>query len=82
MIQKPTKVVQPTKYIVTAIPSHNNKLDDPVTVGEVLYTLMKNDYGGSSLDTDLLGTECISVTRKSSGDYPYITMPLNCMEKQ
>lgn len=75
-------IQQPTRYIVTKIPPHNDKLDSPVTVGEILYTLMKNDYGGSSLDTDLLGTECVSVTRKSNGDYPYITMPLNCMEKQ
>jgi hypothetical protein len=76
MIQKPTK------YVVTAIPPHNDKLDHPVTVGETLYKLMKPDYGGSSLDTNLLGTECVSVTRKPNGDYPYITMPLNCMEKQ
>lgn len=27
-------IQQPTKYIVTAIPPHNDKLDSPVTVGE------------------------------------------------
>lgn len=69
------------KYVVTAIPPHNDKLDEPTYIGEVLYMLRQSDYGGASLDTHLLGTKCVSVTRKPNGDYPYITMPLNCMEK-
>lgn len=68
------------KYKVTALPSYNDKLDKPFTVGDIVYKLRVPDYGSAETDSELQGTECISVTYKTDGDYPFQTIPLNCLE--
>lgn len=68
------------KYIVVQIPSHNDKLPEPVSIDEVLYSCTRPDYGDASYDTELFRTPHISVTRKSDGDYPYVTMPVSCLK--
>lgn len=72
----------PRKFTVIIIPPHNEKLHEPVHIGEILYELMKNDYNGAAYDTELLEVKCISVTRDPSGDYPFVTMPLHCMKEE
>jgi hypothetical protein len=74
-------IIKPTKYIVTKLPVHNNKLSEPVYVGEILHTCMKNGYGSASEDSNLHGEKFIIVTRSETGDYPFITMPVSCLRQ-
>lgn len=44
--------------------------------GDVVYELIKTDYGLASTDTNSTGVYHVSVTRNSNGDWPSCTIPL------
>ena len=77
---------KPKKYIVIALPSYNHKYENsspskPFVVGETVYELQYNDYGGAAHDTRLEGVECTSVTRDPTGNYPYQTIPKHMLKE-
>ena len=69
------------KYIVINLPSYNDRLDEPFTIGETVYKLRVADYGSAETDTAIEGIECISVTRNPNGNYPFQTIPVNCLQE-
>lgn len=52
-----------------------------VTEGQIVYELMKHDYGLASDDTRFTGIQHISVTHDVNGDYPSFTIPVAHLEE-
>lgn len=76
----------PKKYKVIELPPQNEAyakrgISPPFSLGEIVYDLMHNDYGGASSDSRILGVECTSVTRDPTGNYPYQTIPISMLEE-
>lgn len=49
--------------------------------GDIVYDLVKPDYGLANQDTRKTGIEHKSVTLDENGDYPSFTIPVNQLEE-
>lgn len=54
--------------------------DKTVKVGDVVYLCREPDYGCARDDEKLDGIVRLSVTRDSTGDYPFFTIPCADLE--
>jgi hypothetical protein len=48
--------------------------------GEIVYECLKHDFGTVREASRIHGTECIAITKKEDGDYPFIVVPLDHIE--
>jgi hypothetical protein len=53
----------------------SNPCDEALEVGQIVYELLRHDYGLARDDTFAFGKPHISVTHDASGDYPSFTIP-------
>jgi len=67
----------PAKFRLLA----ETRLRPDLKVGDIVYDLMKYDYGLAGDDTRMTGVKHISVTTNPDGDYPSFTIPLKDVEQ-
>jgi len=53
----------------------DSQIEPEAKVGTLCYELKGIDFGAAEHDSHVLGVECVAVSLKESGDYPFFCIP-------